>query len=234
MKKTESLTAWRTAFPHTVPVLAGYAVLGMAFGILMRTKGYGLLITGLMSSLVFAGSLQYVALTLLTAAFNPVQALLLTLLVNARHLFYGLAMIDRYKDTGIVKPYLIFGLTDETFSITCSTDAPPGIERSRFLFFITLLNHCYWVIGSLAGVLVGGVLSFNTRGLDFVLTALFVVILVNQWQMRRNRLPALIGLAVTGLGVWIFGPDRFILPAMGVILLLLLLLRRPLNREVSS
>ncbi|MDW7658969.1 MAG: AzlC family ABC transporter permease [Bacillota bacterium] len=234
MKKHESLAALRAAIPHTVPILAGYTVLGMAFGILMRTKGYGLLITGLMSSLVFAGSLQYVALTLLTAAFNPVQALLLTLLVNARHLFYGLAMIDRYKDTGAVKPYLIFGLTDETFSITCSTDAPPEVERSRFLFFITLLNHCYWVIGSLVGVLVGGVLSFNTQGLEFVLTALFVVILVNQWQVQRNRLPALIGLVVTGLGVWIFGPDRFILPAMGVILLLLLLLRRPLSREVSS
>jgi 4-azaleucine resistance transporter AzlC len=234
MKKHESSAALRAAFPHTVPVLAGYAVLGMAFGILMKTKGYGLLITGLMSSLVFAGSLQYVALTLLTAAFNPVQALLLTLLVNARHLFYGLAMIDRYSKTGKFKPYLIFGLTDETFSIVCSTDAPPEIERSRFLFFITLLNHCYWVLGSVAGVLIGGLLSFNTQGLDFVLTALFVVILVNQWQVRRNRLPAIIGLAVTGLCAWLFGPDRFILPAMGIILLFLLLLRRPLSREVSS
>ena len=233
MSKTDWNKALRAAFPHTLPVMAGYLFLGMAFGYLMQAKGQGLLMTVLMSLLVFAGSLQYVALTLLTAAFNPLQALLLTLLVNARHLFYGLAMIDRYRGLGAFKPYLVFGLTDETLSIVCATDPPPGVARQRFYFLITMLNHSYWVLGSAFGALLGQFLLFSAQGLDFVLTALFVVILVNQWRIRSNRLPALLGLLVTITSVWLLGPEQFILPAMGLVLLLLLLLRKPLDPEAT-
>ncbi|NLM77309.1 MAG: branched-chain amino acid transporter AzlC [Ruminococcaceae bacterium] len=230
MLQTEWKNALRAAFPHTLPIMAGYIFLGMAFGFLMRTENQGLLITLMMSSLVYAGSLQYVALTLLAAAFNPLQAFLLTLLVNARHLFYGLAMVERYRNMGAYKLYLIFGLTDETFSVIGTTDVPSGVDRQRFYFLITLLNHLYWVVGSAAGSLLGQFLHFDTSGLDFVLTALFVVIFVNQWRLKNNRVPALIGLLATLACLWLLGPDQFILPAMGLILLLLLL-SRPLDPE---
>lgn len=226
------LEAFVAAFPHTIPVLTGFSILGLTFGILMRTRGYGVGITTLMSAVVFAGSLQYVALTLLTAVFNPVSALAITLLVNARHLFYGLSLLDKFRETGRYKPYLIFGLCDETFSILCSTDPPPNVDRSRFMFYITLLNHSYWVAGSALGAWLGRFIQFDTRGMDFVLTALFVVIFTNQWQQRKNRIPALIGLAVPAASLAVFGSGSFMLPAMGGILLALTVLRRPMSPEV--
>lgn len=226
------LEAFVAAFPHTIPVLTGFSILGLTFGILMRTRGYGVGITTLMSAVVFAGSLQYVALTLLTTVFNPVSALAITMLVNARHLFYGLSLLDKFRETGRYKPYLIFGLCDETFSILCSTDPPPNVDRSRFMFYITLLNHCYWVAGSAMGAWLGRFIKFDTRGMDFVLTALFVVIFTNQWQQRKNRIPALIGLAVPAVSLAVFGSGSFMLPAMGGILLALTVLRKPLSPEV--
>lgn len=220
------LQALRAALPHTLPVLTGYAFLGLAYGILMNSKGYGLIWTLLMSVLVFAGSAQYVAITALTTTFNPVAALLITLMVNARHLFYGISTLGIYRDLGRLKPYLIFGLTDETFSIVCSAQPPAGISRRWFYFFVTLLDHAYWVLGSVAGALLGNVLKFNTKGLDFVLTALFVVILVSQWQSQKNHLPALIGIGASFAMLLVFGPGQFIIPAMGLILLLLAVLRQ--------
>lgn len=222
----EKLQALRAALPHTLPVLTGYAFLGLAYGILMSSKGYGLIWTLLMSVFVFAGSAQYVAITALTTAFNPLAALLITLMVNARHLFYGISTLGIYRDLGRFKPYLIFGLTDETFSIVCSAQPPAGIHRRWFYFFVTLLDHAYWVAGSVAGALLGNFLKFNTKGLDFVLTALFVVILVSQWQAQKNHLPALIGLGASLFMLLVFGPGQFIIPAMGLILVLLTVLRQ--------
>lgn len=219
------IKALKAAFPYTIPVLTGYLFLGTAYGILMYAKGYGIIWTFFASLLVFAGSIQYVGVTLLTTAFHPLYALLLTLLVNARHLFYGISMLERYKGAGRLKPYLIFGLTDETFSLLCSTDPPEGIDRSWFQFFVTMLDHSYWVIGSVIGGLVGSMLQLNTKGLDFVLTALFTVIFINQWKEAKHHSPAIVGVAATALCVVLFGPTNFMIPAMLLILGILTVFR---------
>lgn len=229
--KTKALKA---AFPHTIPVLTGFLFLGIAYGILMNSKGYGFGWTVLMSSLAFAGSAQYVAIYFLTSVFNPIYALLLTLIVNARHLFYGISLLDKYKDTGKFKPYLIFGLCDETFSIICSTDPPEGIDRNWFMFFITLLDHCYWVLGSALGGLLGYMVSFNTKGLDFVLTALFVVIFIGQWKTQENHGPAVIGVVCTIICLAIFGQGNFIIPSMIAILAVLTIFRKRLTKDGVS
>lgn len=223
---SEKTKALKAAFPHTIPVFTGFIFLGIAYGILMNSKGYGFAWTVLMSLLAFAGSAQYVAITFLTSVFNPVSALLLTLMVNARHLFYGISMLDKYKGTGKFKPYLIFGLCDETFSIICSTEPPEGVNRNWFMFFVTLLDHFYWVLGSALGGLLGYMVSFNTKGLDFVLTALFVVIFIGQWRSQRNHKPAVIGVACTAGCLAAFGPNNFIIPSMLAILGILTIFRK--------
>ena len=229
----EKAAALRAAFPHTIPVLTGFSFLGIAYGILMHSKGYGVGWTFLVSFAVFAGSAQYAAVTALTAVFNPISALLLALLVNARHLFYSVSMLDTYEKAGKYKPYLIFGLCDETFSLVCATEPPEGVDKVLFMFFITLLDHFYWVVGSVAGGLLAAVLPFEVKGLDFVLTALFVVIFLGQWKTIKNRVPAVLGVVCTAACLLAFGPERFLLPSMVAILLVLLLLRKRLSREVS-
>lgn len=218
--------AIRAAFPHTIPVFTGFIFLGMAYGIVMNSKGYGIPWIILLSLFTFAGSAQYVAITFLTTAFNPVYALLMTLMVNARHLFYGISMLDKYRNTGKFKPYLIFGLCDETFSITCSAKPPVGVELNWFYFFVTLLDHSYWVVGSILGGILGSMVSFNTKGLDFVLTALFVVIFVGQWKSQKNHKPAIIGIVVSVICLIIFGKSAFIIPSMIVILTVLTMTRK--------
>ncbi len=218
--------ALRAAFPLTLPVLAGFLFLGMAYGILMNSKGYGPGWTALMSLFAFAGSAQYVAVTFLTSVFNPLHALLLTVMINARHLFYGLAMLDKFRSAGKFRPYLIFGLCDETFSILCASEPPAGVDRNWFMFFVTALDHAYWVLGSLAGALLGTLLPFDVRGLDFVLTALFVVIFIGQWQGQKRHEPAVIGVVCSVVCLALFGRERFILPALVLIVLLLLVLRK--------
>lgn len=225
------INALKAAFPHTIPVFTGFTILGIAYGILMNSKGYGVGWTVLMSLLAFAGSAQYIAINVLVSVFNPLYALLLTLIVNARHLFYGISMLDKYKDTGKFKPYLIFGLCDETFSIVCSTDPPEGVDRNWFMFFITLLDHSYWVLGSAIGGLLGYMVSFNTKGLDFVLTALFVVIFIGQWKSQKNHSPAVIGVICSVVCLVIFGPGQFIIPSMIAILTVLTLFRKKLTEE---
>lgn len=216
--------ALKAAFPHTIPVLTGFIFLGIAYGITMCEKGFGVSWIFLMSLFVFAGSAQYVAITFLTSAFNPVYAFLMTLMVNVRHLFYGISLLEKFKDFGRFKPYLIFGLCDETFSIVCSTNPPEGVDKKWFIFFITLLNHCYWVTGSVIGGIIGSLISFNTKGLDFVLTALFVVIFVGQWKSSRDHKPAVIGVLGSLVCLLIFGQSHFIIPSMIVILAALMML----------
>lgn len=195
----------------------------------MGTNGYGIGWTVLMSLLAFAGSAQYVAITFLTTIFNPVHALLMTLMVNARHLFYGVSMLSKFKGTGKFKPYLIFGLCDETFSILCTTEPPEGINRNWFIFFITVLNHGYWILGSATGAALTSIISFNAKGLDFVLTALFVVIFIDQWKSQKNHKPAMIGVLCTVVCLIVFGDDKFIIPSMIAILSIL-----TVTREVNS
>ncbi len=222
----EKNTAFKAPFPHTIPVFTGFIFLGIAYGILMSSKGYGLGWTILMSTIVYAGSAQYVAITFLTTAFNPIYALLMTLMVNARHLFYGISMIDKYRDMGALKPYLIFGLCDETFSIVCSAEPPEGVDRKWFSFYITLLDHIYWVLGSAVGAVLGSMLSFNTRGLDFVLAALFVVIFLGQWKSQKDHKPAITGLVCSAACLIVFGQSSFIIPSMIAILAVLLISRK--------
>jgi 4-azaleucine resistance transporter AzlC len=224
----EKTKAFRAAFPHTIPVFTGFTFLGIAYGILMNSKGYGVVWTVLMSLMAFAGSAQYVAIVFLTSRFDPLYALLFTLMINARHLFYGISMLDKYKDTGRLKPYLIFGLCDETFSIVCSTPPPQGISQKWFMFFITLLDHGYWVLGSALGGLLGYMVSFDTKGLDFVLTALFVVIFLGQWKNPRGRAPAAIGVVCSAVCLAAFGRDHFIIPSMLAILSVLLIFQKRL------
>lgn len=222
--------AFLAALPHTLPVFTGYIVLGAAYGILMDSKGFSLLWIILSSVFIYAGSMQFVAVALLAAGFDPLGAILMTLAVNARHLFYGISMLDQYRGVGKMKPYLIYTLTDETFSIVCSALPPEGVERKWFYFFISLLDHIYWIVGSILGGILGSMMNFNTKGIDFVLTALFVVILINQWKSTANHLPAIIGIASAILCRILFGPSDFIIPAMISILFFVTALKAPMER----
>ena len=224
--KTRALKA---AFPHTLPILAGFLFLGVAYGVFMQSKGFSFLWPMLMSMTIFAGSMEFVTVSLLASAFDPLYAYLLTLMVNARHLFYGISMLEVFRGTGKKKPYLIFGMCDESFSILCSAQPPEGVDRGWFCFFVTLLDHLYWVAGATLGGLAGNWIPWDLEGLDFVMTALFVVIFSEQWMSRKGRRPALVGVGASALCLFLFGADRFILPAMGLILALLALFRRKLE-----
>lgn len=225
------LRSLRLAFPHTLPVLTGYLFLGFGFGVLMSAKGYSLGLIFVMSLTCLAGALQYFAVTLLGMPFNPAYTVAMTLMINARHMFYGIPLLDKFRGTGKYKPYLIFGLTDETFSLLCSVEPPEGEDRTRFMFYITLLDHLYWIAGGLLGGIIGALIEFNTEGLDFVLTALFVLIFINQWRSPgASHLSALVGVGGTALCLILFGPDRFLIPAMALMLVLLTLLRRRIEK----
>lgn len=212
---------FRAAFPFTIPVMTGYLFMGMAFGILLQSQGYNFLWALLMSTAIFAGAMQFVAVGILSEPFAPLNTFLITLMVNARHVFYGFSMLDLFKGCGRVKPYLIFGLTDETFSLLCSLSPPAGVSRDGFYFAITLLNHSYWISGGVIGALLGSRLSFDPKGIDFVMTAFFVAIFIEQWRLPQNRPPALVGLFGTAICLVIFGPAHFILPSMGLVVLAL-------------
>lgn len=228
LKQKEFLKAFKAAFPNTIPVLTGFLVLGMAYGVLMHTKGYGAVWAVLMSAIAFCGSMQFVAITLLTTTFHPIQALLLSFMVNARHLFYGISMLEKYKGLGKIKPFLIYVLCDETFSISSSVEPPEGISRKYFYFSISILNYSYWVLGTLVGGVLGNIVTFDTTGLDFVLTALFVVLFLEQWKESQNRISGLIGIGSTVFSLLIFGQKNLVIPAMVVILTILLFGRRKL------
>ncbi len=229
-KQSENIKALRAAFPCTIPILAGFLFLGMTYGVLMSTQGFPFWYSTLMGIAVFAGSMQFVAVSLLTGLFNPIQAFFLTLMINARHLFYGIAMLGKYKNLGRLKPYMIYGLIDETFSINCSQEIPEDVNPKKFMFFVTLLNQIYWVGGSTLGGLFGAFLSFNTEGLDFAMTAMFVVIFLEQWLKEKNHTVSVLGLVISTASLVIFGKDGFIIPAMLVIVATLTVLRPTLTK----
>lgn len=222
--------ALKAAFPHTIPILAGFGFLGLTFGIMMSIAGFSFWYPMLMSVLIFGGSIQFVAVGVMAAAFAPAEALALALMINARHLFYGISMLDRYKGMGWKKFYLIFGLCDETFSINYTAQIPDGVDKGRFYFCVTLLNHLYWILGSTVGGIFGALIPFNTEGIDFVMTAMFVVIFMEQWMKEKNHTASLLGLSLSLLCLLIFSADSFIIPAMIAILLVLTLLRKPLSQ----
>lgn len=220
--------AFRAAFPVTLPVLTGFLVLGLAYGVLMATKGYGPLWAGLFSAVAFCGSMQFVAITLLTTVFDPFQAFLLSLMVNARHIFYGLSLLEKYKGLGWKRWFCIYTLCDENFSLTSTVEPPEGVDRGTFFFAVSLLDWLYWVVSSILGGVLGNFLTFNTTGLDFALTALFVVLLLEQVRKRENRPAAVIGIAATVVSLLLFGADNLVIPAMVLILVVLLAGRRKL------
>ncbi|MBE6988381.1 MAG: azaleucine resistance protein AzlC [Ruminococcaceae bacterium] len=219
------LKAFRAAFPHTLPIFMGFCFLGMTYGIFMRTSGFSAWYPCLMSLTIFAGSIEFVTVNMLLGAFNPLQALTMTLMINARHLFYGISMLDKYKNMGWKKLYLVFGMCDESFSINYTADIPEDVDKGWFMFFVTLLNHSYWFFGSTLGGLFGSLITFNTEGLDFVLTAMFVVIFLEQWLKDKDHTSAIMGFIISAICLAAFGKDNFIIPSMIGILGFLTLIR---------
>jgi len=223
----------RSALVDTLPVMTGYVFLGFGFGILMYQSGYRVFWSVAMSLLIYAGSMQYVAVSLLTGGADLLTVALTTLVVNARHLFYGISMVDAYKNSGKKKPYLIFALTDETYSLVSQYQDPEGGSRHSYCFWVSLFDHIYWISGTLLGALAGSVLQINLEGIEFVLTALFVTIFVEQWLSEKDHRPAIIGVSVTLGCLLVFGKDVFLIPSMAVIALLLIRMqktgRRPTN-----
>ena len=220
------LSAIRAVFPDTIPVLTGYLFLGAGFGILLVESGYSVLWAAVMALLIFAGSGQYLLVGLLASGASLASAAIATLLVNARHLFYGISLVDAYKTAGKRRLYMIFGLTDETYSLVTQAKIPEGISREDYCFCVTALNHCYWVCGCVLGAVVGAVVPIDFSGVSFVLTALFVTIFVEQWLSSKDHFPALVGVVCTALSLLGFGSEIFLIPAMAAIALILILRRR--------
>lgn len=220
------------AFRASLPVMAGYLVLGMGFGVLLHDQGYSWWWAAVMSLLIYAGSLQYLAVDLMAAGAGIITTALMSLVVNFRHLFYGITMLERYKKAGRVRPYLIFALTDETFSLVCQGNLPNGVREKGYYFWVSLFNHCYWIVGSVLGTFVGDVLGEHTQGIDFSMTALFVIIFIQQWESAKDHRPALIGLGVSLASLLIFGPASFLIPGMiGITLALLAMRKFPARKE---
>ncbi len=214
--------AYKAAFPHTIPVMTGYLFIGIAFGVMFADKGYNFLWAGVMSLLVYAGSGQYLAVNFFDPSVSLLQVVFLTFMVNVRHIFYGLSLLAKFKSSGKKKPYMVFSLTDETYSLYFLTKTPPGIDEDKFLFALSTLNQFYWIIGSMIGGLAGTLIPFNSKGIDFAMTALFIVIFVEQWMEKKNRFPAVAGVISSLICLLIFGKDSFILPSMIVIMIILL------------
>ena len=226
MKRT-----FAAAFPVTAPVLMGYLAIGMAFGLMLQSIGYNVLWAIFMSLVIYAGSGQYLGVSLLATGASLPQVAFLTLMVNFRHLVYGLSLIEKLRGMGPRKLYVIFALTDETYALLSSAKPPQGVREHDFYFAVALLDHIYWIAGSVLGSLVGAALGMDTTGVDFAMTALFVVIAVGQWKENKRHLPALLGGVCTFVSLSLIGPDNFLLPALGAIVVLLLSLRGTLDEE---
>ena len=225
------MKALKAAFPQTIPIFTGFWFLGMAYGIYMNASGFSFVYPLCMSLLIYGGSLEFVAVEMLLSPFAPLQTFIMALLIQARHLFYGLSMLDKFKGLGWKKYYLIFGMCDETFSVNCSSDIPEDVDRGWFYFWVTLLNQFYWSAAATTGGIVGSLLKIDTSGISFVMTAMFVVIFLEQWLKEKEHSASLIGLAVSVLCLVVFGPDSFMVPTMVLIVGLLALLRKPLAKK---
>lgn len=231
---SEYKKAFRKAFPYTIPVLTGYLFIGIAFGVMYAEKGYSFLWAILMSVLVYAGSGQYLAVNFFVPGISFVQVIFLTFMVNIRHVFYGISLLEKFNKIGLKRWYMIFALTDETYSLLCTTNVPEDVDESKFLFAISVMDHFYWVLGSAIGAIAGTVLPINSEGIDFAMTALFVVIFIEQWMDKKNRIPEIIGVVVAIAALILFGANNFVLPAMLAIVALLFVGRKKLDKEESS
>ena len=223
--------ALKAAFPCTIPIMTGFIFLGAAYGIYMNASGFSFVYPLFMSMLIYGGSLEFVAVEMLLSPFASLQVFIMALLIQARHLFYGLSMLDKFKGTGWKKFYLIYGMCDETFSVNYTADIPEDVDRGWFMFFVTLLNQFYWVASATTGGIIGSLLKINTDGISFVMTAMFVVIFMDQWLKENQHISSLIGLGVSLICLLIFGADSFMIPTMITIVVLLTVLRHRLEKE---
>lgn len=202
------------AFKRTIPILLGYVTLGIAFGILLQQAGFGWLWALFISTVVYAGSMQFVMVTFLGGGISLLSVILMTLSVNSRHMFYGISFIEQFKTMGKARPYMIFSLTDETYSLFCGTRIPSSLNDKKVMVLMSSMNQCYWIIGSVLGNLIGNIIPFDTTGIDFAMTALFVVIFTEQWLSADSHIPTFIGLFSGILCLIIFGPGSFVLPSL--------------------
>lgn len=222
--------AFKKAFPYTIPVLTGYLFIGIAFGVMYAEKGYSFLWAILMSVLVYAGSGQYLAVNFFVPGISFLQVIFLTFMVNVRHVFYGISLVERFNRFGRARWYMIFGLTDETYSLLCTTKIPKDVDEEKFLLAIVLMDHFYWILGSAIGAIAGTLLPISSEGIEFAMTALFVVIFIEQWMEKKNRIPEIIGIVVAFISLQVFGADSFVLPAMLCIMLVLFAGRKKLEK----
>lgn len=229
-KRHTRSAAFKAAFPNTIPIMAGFLFLGMTYGIYMNVSGFSFVYPMMMSLTIFAGSVEFVTVNLLSGAFNPVQAFLMAFMLNARHLFYGISMLDKYANTGLKKIYLIYGMCDESFSVNYSAKIPDGVDKGRFMFFVTLLNQLYWVTGSTLGGIFGSFIRFNTKGIDFVMTAMFTVIFLDSFLGEKKHISSLLGLGLSALCLILFGKESFLIPSMLMILLTLTVFRKKISK----
>lgn len=230
-KSNKITRAAYVALPHSLPIFAGYGFLGLAYGISMTVHGFHPLYTLLMSTFIFGGSAQIVAISLLTSGFDPLNTFVVNIVLSARHLFYGISMLEKYKGLGFKKLYMIFGMVDETFSINYSANPPEDVDRGWFMFFVTLYDHLYWIVGSTVGAIFGTLINFNTEGIEFVMTSMFVVIFLGQWEKDKNHFSSVSGLLLSAICLMIFGKDNFIIPSMIAILIALALSKGYLERK---
>ena len=226
--------AFLCAFPYTVPIFAGFLFLGLTYGIYMHVSGFSFWYPMAMSAIIYGGSLEFVAVSMLLSPFAPVQTFLMTLMIQARHLFYGISMLDKYKHLGAKKLYIIYAMCDETFSVNYTAKIPDGVDRGWFYFFVSLLNQIYWVSGATIGGLLGSLIHFDTTGLDFVMTAMFVVIFMEQWMKEKHHFSELIGLIAAVGCLLIFGADNFMIPTMICILAALSFLKKPIESRFGD
>ena len=228
---SEYKKAFRKAFPYTIPVLTGYLFIGIAFGVMYAEKGYSFLWAILMSVMVYAGSGQYLAVNFFVPGISFIQVIFMTFMVNVRHIFYGISLLERFHKVGKSRWYMIFALTDETYSLLCTTKIPSGVNEAKFLFAISILDHLYWILGSAIGAIAGTLLPISSEGIEFAMTALFVVIFIEQWMDRKNRIPELLGVAIAFVSLLLFGANNFVLPAMLAIVAFLFIGRKKLDKE---
>lgn len=222
--------AFFAAFPNTIPIFAGFLFLGIAYGIYMNQSGFKFYYPMFMSFIIFAGSVEFATVSWLLGSFDPINIFFLTLMINARHLFYGLSMLEKYNIPGWKKLYLIYGMCDESFSINATVDVPKDIDKGLFMFFVTMLNQIYWVAGATIGGIFGSFIPFDTKGIEFVMTALFVVIFLENWLKEKDHSASVIGLFISFICLMIFKGTNFIIPSMIIILSVLTLLRGKLQK----
>lgn len=225
------MAKFKTIFTYTIPVLAGYIFLGIAFGLLVRTGGYPIWFASIMSVIIYSGALEFAAIPLIGQAFDPLGAFILGVMLSARHLFYGIPMLKKYSNSGIIKPFLIFGLTDETFSILSTVEVPENVKDKDFYVGVTFLHYMYWNLGTLIGAFCGDLVGKKAYGLDFVITALFIVLFVEQMKDKMGIISGLVGLIITLVVLLTVGSGKMVIISMALILAILLAGRKVIDNE---